>query len=73
MEEADYTHPSYRHYLNGSDLFKQGDTFDFATYNKFLSKTHQTMTKMDNGETFPYRITFTSMSMDSVTVNIERI
>lgn len=72
-EEADYTHPTYRHYLNGSDLFKQGDTFDFDTYGKFLSKSYSPVTSMDNGETFPYRISFTSMSMESATISIERI
>ena len=73
QEEADYYHPTYRHSLTDADLFKQGDVFTFSAYNKFLSKQHSTRTKMDNNETFPYRITFTAMSSESVTINIERI
>ena len=63
----------YRHYLTYADLFKQGDVFNFGDYSHFLSKQHLSKSKMDNGETFPYRITFTAMSNDSVTINIERI
>ena len=58
------------HLLNGDDLFKQGDTFKFSDYKHFLSKSGKTVTTMDNGESFPYKIEFTSMSATSVTVKI---
>ena len=61
-----------RKYLNSSDLFHEGDTFDFNTYKHFLSKKNKTVTKMDNGETFPYKIYFKKMSKDSVTVVVSK-
>ena len=64
---------SGRHYLTADDLFREGKEFTFSAYSKFLSKSHNTVTKMDNGEDFPYRITFSNMTTDSITVNIERI
>ena len=63
----------YRHYLTTADLFKQGDVFTFGDYDHFLSKQHSAKTKMDNGETFPYQITFTAMSNDNVTIKIDRV
>ena len=54
-----------RHYLNSSDLFQTGDTFTFSTYSKFLSKAGYTKTKMDNGETFPWKIDFESVTLNS--------
>ncbi len=54
-----------RHYLNNSDLFQTGDTFTFANYAKFLSKSGRSVTKMDNGETFTWKIDFESVTLDS--------
>ena len=62
-----------RQYLNVSDLFREGDEFTFDEYAHFLSKSQITPLTMDNGETFPYRMTFSDMTRDSITVNIERI
>jgi len=62
-----------RQYLNGDDLFHQGDVFTFNNYKHFLSKSGAAVTAMDNGETFPYKITFTSMSATNVTVKIENL
>ena len=65
--------PYGRQYLETEDLFREGDTFTFAQYKHFLSKSGKKVTAMDNGESFPYKITFTSMSAEKATVKIERI
>ena len=62
---------SAAHYLSKEDLFHQGDVFTFNKYKHFLSKCGRTVTTMDNGESFPYKITFTSMSSSRTTVKIE--
>ena len=62
-----------RHYLTSADLFHQGDVFTFDDYKQFLTKTSTVPTTMNNGETFPYKITFTSMSATQVTVKIEYV
>ena len=67
------TESGARKYLNGDDLFHQGDVFTFNQYKHLLSKTGAEVTTMDNGETFPYKITFTAMSATSVTIKIETI
>lgn len=63
--------PYANHFLSKDDLFRQGDVFTFSKYKHFLSKSGKTVTTMDNGETFPYKITFTSMSATQTTVKIE--
>lgn len=59
--------------LDADDLFQEGDVFNFKDYNKFLSKKSYTTTTMDNGEVFPYQITFKKMSIDEVTIEIRKI
>lgn len=59
-------------YLTESDLFHEGDTFTFDEYSSFLSKSGKEVTTMDNGETFPYTITFDEMSKNSVTLTISK-
>ena len=54
-----------RHYLNKTDLFQTGDTFTFSNYAKFLSKSGRNVTTMDNGETFPWKIDFESVTLDN--------
>ena len=54
--------------LQETDLFKTGDTFTFNNYKHFLSKSGATVTRMDNGETFPWTIEF-----EEVTPNYARI
>ena len=63
--------PYANHFLSKDDLFHKGDVFTFNKYKHFLSKSGKTVTTMDNGETFPYKITFTSMSATQTTVKIE--
>ena len=60
-----------RHFLSSNDLFRQGDVFTFDNYKQFLTKTSAVPTTMNNGETFPYKITFVAMSATQVTVKIE--
>ena len=60
-----------RHYLSSTDLFRQGDVFTFDAYKQFLTKTNAVPSTMNNGETFPYKITFTEMSATEVTVKVE--
>ncbi len=62
-----------RHFLNSDDLFHQGDVFTFNNYRQFLTKDNTLPTTMNNGETFPYKITFTAMSSTQVTVKIEYV
>jgi len=62
-----------RHFLNSEDLFHQGDVFTFNQYRRFLTKDSTLPTTMNNGETFPYKITFTAMSATQVTVKIEYV
>ncbi len=64
--------PDGRQYLTKEDLFREGDVFTFQKYKHFLSKSGKSVTAMDNGEAFPYKITFTSMSSTKATVKIER-
>ena len=65
------TSSTARHYLTKADLFRQGDVFTFDAYKQFLTKTNTVPTTMNNGETFPYKITFTEMSATEVTVKVE--
>ncbi len=65
------TSPGARHYLTSADLFHQGDVFTFNQYKQFLTKTNAIPTTMNNGETFPYKITFTAMSATQTTVKVE--
>ena len=65
------TSSSVRHYLGSADLFKQGDVFTFDNYKQFLTKDNTVPTTMNNGEVFPYKITFTAMSSTQVTVKVE--
>lgn len=67
------TSSGVRHYLGSDDLFHQGDVFTFSQYAKFLTKDNTVPTTMNNGETFPYKITFTAMSSTQVTVKIEYV
>ena len=66
------TSESDRHQLGIEDLFRTGDTFDFDTYKHFLSKTGKTITTMDNGETFPYTITFDSVGMNGCAITVTK-
>lgn len=59
-------------YLSQNDLFKTGDTFTFNAYKHFLSKTGQTVTSMDNGETFPWTIEFVQVGVDTATIRIHK-
>ncbi len=61
-----------RSYLNESDLFQTGDVFTFSEYSSFLTKSHAEVTTMDNGETFPYTITFDYVSKYSATITISK-
>ena len=67
------TSQNVRHFLSGADLFHQGDVFTFNQYKHFLTKTSAVPTTMNNGETFPYKITFTAMSATQTTVKIEYV
>ena len=65
------TSSSARHFLSEDDLFHQGDVFTFNAYKQFLTKNNTVPSTMNNGETFPYKITFTAMSATQTTVKIE--
>ena len=56
--------------LNEMDLFYTGDIFTFERYSHFLSKSGQKVTTMNNGETFPYEISFDEVAHDSATITI---
>lgn len=63
---------SARKYLNDSDMFYAGEEFDFSTYKHFLSKSGQTVTSMDNGEIFNWKIRINSVTIDSATIKVYR-
>lgn len=60
------------HQLTIDDLFQKGDVFTFAKYKHFLSKSGKTVSKMDNGETFPYTITFQYVGLDGCTIRVTK-
>ena len=60
------------HELRVEDLFLAGDTFTFANYKHFLSKSNKPVTTMDNGEEFPWTITIDSLNKDSATITISK-
>ena len=61
------------HTLSSVDLFKEGDVFTFEKYSQFLNKQAKAQSTMDNGETFPYEISFGKITEDSVTITIKKV
>ena len=61
------------HFLGVEDLFVKGNVFTFNNYKHFLSKTGQAVSTMDNGESFPYTITFDNVSTTSATITFTKI
>lgn len=59
--------------LKFDDLFLTGDKFIFHKYAHFLSKTGREITRMDNGENFPYEISFQSVEKDEAIVTISKV
>ena len=51
-------------YLSSDDMFYQGDTFSFNDAKAFLSVTNKSVATMDNGETFPYTISFEEVNQN---------
>lgn len=66
------TSSSARHSLSSADLFKTGNTFGFANYSKFLNKDGTAPTKMNDGSTFPYTITFNNVSGTSAEITFTK-
>ena len=67
------TNERARHYLNHEDLFVTGDVFAFKKYSHFLSKQGNEKYYMDNGEEFPYKISFTEVNDQYATIKITKI
>ena len=61
-----------RNYLSKADLFNEGDTFVFSEYAHQLSKFYHEITTMDNGEIFPYTISFDKMDKSHITITISK-
>lgn len=59
--------------LKPDDLFHTGDVFNFNDYSKFLLKSNTSVKTMDNGETFPYNITFDKVEKSKITITITKI
>jgi hypothetical protein len=55
--------------LSVDDLYQTGDTFSFEDAKSFLLKSG-TASTMDNGELFPYTITFVNVNENSATIKI---
>lgn len=64
--------PGGRTSLKYLDLFKQGDEFTFNKYNTFLTKDKKAVTTTNEGEEFPWKITFSKMSKEKVTITISK-
>lgn len=62
-----------RHMLNATDLFKQGDTFTWEKYSKFLNKQAKSQELTNKGEEFPYEFKITELTKDSVTIEITKV
>ena len=61
------------HMLTAADLFKEGDKFTFEEYSHFLSKSNKAQATMDNGETFPYEITFGKITDKTATITVTKV
>lgn len=59
--------------LNATDLFKNGHKFTFEEYSHFLNKDRTSSSTMDNGEIFPYEISFSNFSQEHITVTITKV
>lgn len=66
------TDGSVRHYLNEEDLFVADDIFTFNNYKHFLSKSGESVSSMDNGETFNWNIRIKTLTIDSSTIEVYR-
>ena len=69
------TSSSVRHTLNKSDLFATGNTFTIGThtgYKDYGSAFFGNKTKMNDGSTFNYGISFVSVASDQATVKITK-
>lgn len=62
-----------RKMLSKEDLFYVGDTFKFEEYSHFLSKRGKHVETMDDGETFPYEISFLRMDSSSMSVQVKKV
>ena len=58
--------------LSSEDLWHEGDTFTWDSGKYAIKKGGEAASTMVNGDTFPYEITFDSMSKDSMTVTISK-
>ena len=56
-----------RNALNRSDLFQTGNVFNMSSYSSFFNNG-----KFNNGETFPYTITFDSVTTKNATITISK-
>jgi M6 family metalloprotease-like protein len=68
-----FTKPTRNYYdlfMNQDDLFQTGDTFSMDEYGEefFANKT-----TLNNGDEFPYEISFDNVSTDSATITITKI
>ena len=62
-----------RHILAEEDLFRTGDTFSFSQYSHFLNKKRKAQSTMDNGEIFPYEISFGEMDNETIVVTVKKV
>ena len=67
-----YTHASSNYFIEKLDFFQKGDTFDWSKGKKFLLKSGNAASKMNKGETFPWTLEFTEMSLDFATIKISK-
>ena len=67
------SNPSAEHTLTAMDLFKPGHVFNFDSYSQFLNKDCTPAETMDNGEVFPYEVTFSNHTKEHITVTITKV
>jgi hypothetical protein len=60
----------YGLFMNQDDFFQTGDTFSMDEYGK---EFFANITTLDNGDKFPYEISFDSVSASSATITIKKI
>ena len=64
---------SKRHKLGKEDLFVTGSTYTFEAYKQFfLKNTSKVATTMNDGTTFPYTITFDSVTETEAVITINK-
>jgi len=60
-----------RYHADNSTLFQAGDTFSYVTYqNSFPNYYYDSVSTMNDGKTFPYKVVFSAMTSEGITLTV---